>query len=86
MSKKETQTGNSPQEKAVVEDAKTPEKPNPVQTESVYTVEELAVNAKEVFGTNYECVVAALKAANISQCTVSEAKETVKVFLEKEVQ
>ena len=53
--------------------------------ESVYTAEELANNAKNIFGTRKECVAAALKVANVTECTVSKAKEIVEKFLNKEV-
>lgn len=53
--------------------------------ESVYTAEELAQNAKQIFGTRKECVAAALKVAKLNECTVSKAKEIVKEFLNKEV-
>ena len=53
--------------------------------ESEYKVSELAENAKNLFGTRPECVTAALKAAEKVTCTVSEAKDIVKAFLEKEV-
>lgn len=53
--------------------------------ESVYTVSELAGNARSVFGAMQECVVAALKADGKAEYTVSEAKEIVSKFLQKEV-
>lgn len=81
---KEKPTNAAEQETKAPETA-TAEKTEPKQTESVYTAEELAENAKEIFGTNYECVAAALKAANISESTISVAKEVVKAFTEKEV-
>ena len=61
---------------------KKPEKKAPA--ESVYTVSELAGNAS-VFGTMQECVVAALKTDGKAEYTVSEAKEIVSKFLQKEV-
>ena len=60
-----------------------PEKKTPA--ESVYTVSELAGNARSVFGTMQECVVAALKTDGKAEYTVSEAKEIVSKFLQKEV-
>lgn len=57
----------------------------PVQVESVYTAEELADNAGNLFGVRTECAAAALKAAGIKECTVSKAGETVKTFMKKEV-
>lgn len=53
--------------------------------ESVYSADELAANAKKIFGTRQECVTAALRAAGKSRCTVSEAKEIVEKFLKREV-
>lgn len=55
------------------------------QTESFYTLEELSENAKQLFGVRAECVVAALKATGIRECTVSKAKEIIKAFMKKEV-
>jgi hypothetical protein len=53
--------------------------------EPIYSVREFADNAKQLFGVRRECVVAALKSAGISSCTVSKAKETVNAFMKKEV-
>lgn len=53
--------------------------------ESKYTAAEFAQNAKELFKTRPECVVAALRAAEKETCTLSEAKEIVEKFLKKEV-
>ncbi len=50
-----------------------------------YSVQEFADCAHSLFGTRPECVMAALKSADISECTVSEAKKTVKDFLNREV-
>lgn len=55
------------------------------QTESIYTVEELSANARQLFDVRTECVIAALKAADIKTCTVSKAKEIIKKFMDKEV-
>lgn len=55
------------------------------QTESVYTMEELSANAEQLFDVRTECVIAALKAANIKACTISKAKEIIKKFMEMEV-
>lgn len=57
----------------------------PVQAETEYTSAELAANAEAVFKTRKECVVAALRAANVTKTTVSKAKEIVDKFLKKEV-
>lgn len=53
--------------------------------EPVYSVREFADNAKQLFGVRRECVVAALKSAAISSCTVSKAKAVVNAFMKKEV-
>lgn len=53
--------------------------------EPVYSIKEFADNAKQLFGVRRECVVAALKSARISSCTVSKAKEIVNIFMKKEV-
>ena len=60
------------------------EKPK-ARKESVYSVNELAANARKIFGTRQECVAAALKASGKTECTVSEAKKIVEKFLKKEV-
>ncbi len=52
---------------------------------AVYSAKELAANARNIFGTRQECVMAALKAAGKAECTVSDAKEIVEKFLKKEV-
>lgn len=57
----------------------------PASREPVYTAEEFAAGAKQVFGTGPDCVSAALKAAHIKSCTISEARKIVKAFTEKEV-
>ncbi len=56
-----------------------------IQTESVYTLEELSGSARQLFGVREECIVAALKAVNITECTVSKAKEIIENFISKEV-
>ncbi len=53
--------------------------------ESVYMAGELAANARKLFGTRPECVMAALKAVGRRECTVSEAEGIVKKYLKKEV-
>lgn len=55
------------------------------QAESLYTIEELSANAKQLFGVRTECVVAALKAVGIKECTVFKAKEIISKFMKKEV-
>lgn len=61
-----------------------PKKEKP-SVESIYTAKELSDNAKILFHTRKECVMAALKEVGISSCTVSQAKNIVKKFIEKEV-
>lgn len=53
---------------------------------SVYSVSDLAANARKIFNTRQECVVAALRIDGKSEYTVSEAKEIVEKFLKKEVE
>ena len=54
--------------------------------ESEYTIEELADGAGNIFKVQQrECVVAALKVAGVTTCTVSKAKELVDAFMKKEV-
>lgn len=52
---------------------------------SFYTAEELSAGAKNLFNVRSECVAAALRAAGITKCTVSKAKEVVAEFMKKEV-
>lgn len=63
----------------------TTEKPSSKQVESVYTAGEIADNAMTLFKVRKECVVAALRAAGITTCAVSQAKEIVEAFMKKEV-
>lgn len=67
------------------ETQQTTSKASKAPQESVYSVNELAANARKLFETRQECVVAALRAAGKSECTVSEAKKIVEKFLKKEV-
>lgn len=53
--------------------------------EPIYSVREFADNAKQLFGVRRECVVAALKSAGISSCTLSCAKTVVNAFMKKEI-
>ncbi|MCI8418850.1 MAG: hypothetical protein HFI33_15365 [Lachnospiraceae bacterium] len=55
------------------------------QAEPVYTAEELANAAKELFGTRRECVLAALRESGIQSCTRSVAKKLVEAYRKKEV-
>lgn len=71
-------------ENQVEDTAQAQEKPED-RKKAVYSVNELAANARGIFGTRQECVVAALKASGKMECTVTEAKEIVEKFLKKEV-
>lgn len=53
--------------------------------QSMYSVGELAANARKLFGTRQECVITALKSAGKTECTVMEAKGIVEKFLKREV-
>lgn len=55
------------------------------EIKSAYSVSDLAANAKKIFGTRQECVLAALRAAGKAEYTVPEAKIIVEKFLKKEV-
>lgn len=55
------------------------------EKEFSYPVSDLAANAKKIFGTRPECVSAALRSAEKTECTVSEAKVIVEKFLKREV-
>lgn len=64
------------------------EEPKPKKkacNESAYSVNELAANAKKIFGTRKECVVAALKADGKTEYTVADAKQIIEKFLKQEV-
>lgn len=54
------------------------------QVEAVYKAEEFVAVAN-IFGTQPECVEAALKLAGIQEATESTARKIVKEFLNKEV-
>ena len=56
-----------------------------MQDTSTYSVEELAENARSIFGKPPEVVTTALKMAGKKTATLDDAKEIVKKFLEKEV-
>lgn len=56
-----------------------------VVQEAVYSLGEFAASARKIFETRQECVVAALKSAGKTECTISEAKEIVDKFLKREV-
>ena len=51
----------------------------------VYTVGEFAANAEELFHTRPECVIAALKEVNITECGKAQAEKIVNAFKKSEV-
>lgn len=53
--------------------------------ESLYTVDEMAACAKQVFHTNQDIVRAALRVAGVKRTTVGEAAKIVDKFRKKEV-
>lgn len=55
------------------------------EAESVYSVDELADAARDMFGTSPDIVRAALRMADMTESTVSAAKELVEKFRHKEV-
>lgn len=61
------------------------EKKPKIMQDAVYSANELAANARKIFGTRQECVAAALRASGKTECTVQEAKGIVEKFLKKEV-
>lgn len=62
-----------------------PQKGKAAPAASVYTAGELAADAKKLFGTKPECVVAALKAAGKTECSVADAKQILNRFLKREI-
>lgn len=86
---KETQKASKALEAAVgpleAERATEPKGEKAPGRESSYTAGELAANARKLFGTRPECVMAALKAAGKQECTVPEAEGIVKKYLKREV-
>lgn len=60
-------------------------KAEPAAEESLYTVEELAAEAKTVFGTNPDIVKAALRLAGVQKTTKREAVRIVEAFRKMEV-
>ena len=53
--------------------------------EPVYSAEEFCSSAQALFHTKPECVRAALKERNITQCSRAEAEQIVRNFMKKEV-
>lgn len=82
---KDVKVAETAENKADVTQEQVPKQEPKAAKEPVYPAGEFAVNARKIFGTRQECVVAALKAAGKSACTVSEAKEIVEKFLKREV-
>lgn len=80
---KETITAETAEKQEAKHDVKPAVKAE--KQESKYTAAEFAQNARELFKTRPECVVAALRAAKKETCTLSEAKEIVEKFLKREV-
>lgn len=75
---------NSTKPKAVAEPAKETPIVHAHVNESVYTAQELAQNHK-FFNTSYEIVTIALQMAGKKVATVSEAKEIIENFKNREV-
>ena len=82
---KDARTAETAENKAEVTQEQASKKEQQISQESVYTANELAANAKKVFGTRQECVAAALKTAGKTEYTVTEAKVIVEKFLKREV-
>ena len=83
---KDAKAVETAENKAEVVQGQASRKEQKAPKEPVYSVSELAANAKKVFGTRKECVLAALRSARKSECTVSEAKGIVEKFLKREVE
>ena len=86
MAKEPSKDVKAAENKSETTQGQTPKKEQKPLQESVYSIAELAANAKKVFGTRPECVVAALKTAEKQECTIAEAKEIIEKFLKREVQ
>jgi len=82
---KDVKAAETAESKAEVTKEQAPKKEPETVKEPVYSTGEFAANARKIFKTRQECVVAALKAAGKSECTVSEAKEIVEKFLKRGV-
>ncbi len=52
---------------------------------ATYKVSELAAQARQIFGTTPEVVTVALRTAGKEAATVEEARDIVRVFLDREV-
>ena len=75
---------NSEKVKAVAEPVKKAPVAQPKVNESVYTAEELAQNHK-FFKTSYEIVSVALQLAGKTAATITEAKNIIEKFKNREV-
>ena len=60
-------------------------KPKQAPAESVYTITEIAQNAKRLFGVNQDVAMAALETANIKECSITAARTNIKNFAERKV-
>ena len=63
---------------------KTAETSKNALNDSVFSASEFASNS-QMFGTTPDIVMAALRVANITECTFSTAKQIIKNFKNKEV-
>ena len=81
---KDAKSAESVETKVEAVQEQAPKKERKTMPESVYSFSELASNAGNLFGTMPECVMAALIAAGKTECTVSETKEIVTKFLNRE--
>lgn len=82
---KGVKTAETAENKVEIVQEQTSKEEQKAPQESVYSANELAANAKNVFGTRPECVAVALKAAGKMECTVTETKKIVEKFLKREV-
>lgn len=60
----------------------------PMETQvqdSVYSVDEFAAGAQQIFGISQDIVRAALNSSGIKECTKAEAEKVVKAFAERKV-
>lgn len=89
-------TENKPEQAAETREEKPEQAPNQKETagnslakaarqEDVYTMEEFAQNAAELFGARKEIVIAAFRDKNVTKCTKEEAKKIVEEFKKREV-
>lgn len=82
---KDVKTVETAENKAEVVQEQASKKERKAPQESVYSVDELAANAKEIFGTRQECVATALRSDEKKGYTVPEAKRILEKFLKREV-